>query len=122
MRRISNIRELLFSSQVDLMSLVVCGIQPSVNAADRAKASELSVSTTALYNKLQGIEPKVSQALIRETVPELIDLILPDGSKTVCSAARIQTENFGWYLFIGNRPSFGGDSLLCSVRPYLGRR
>lgn len=81
MRRISNIRELLFSSQVDLMSLVVCGIQPSVNAAYRAKASELSVSTTALYNKLQGIEPKVSQALIRETVPELRDLIKLMGVK-----------------------------------------
>lgn len=57
------------------MSLVVCGIHPSVHAAYRSKAAELSVSTTALYNKLQGIEPKVSQALIRETVPELKYLI-----------------------------------------------
>ena len=37
-------RELLFSSIVDLMSLVVCGIYPSVNAAYRARvnASKLS--------------------------------------------------------------------------------
>ena len=27
-------QELVFSSQVDLMSLVVCGIQPSVHAAN----------------------------------------------------------------------------------------
>lgn len=31
-------RELLFSSVVNLMSLVVCGIRPSVNAAYKAKA------------------------------------------------------------------------------------
>ena len=68
-------QDLLFSSQVDLMSLVVCGIQPSVHAAYRAKATELSVSTTALYNKLQGIEPRVSQALLRETMLDLKDLI-----------------------------------------------
>ena len=40
-----------------------------------AKAAELTVSTTALYNKLQGIEPRVSQALLRETAQELKDLI-----------------------------------------------
>lgn len=33
-------QDLLFSSQVDLMSLVVCGIQKSVHAAYRAKALE----------------------------------------------------------------------------------
>jgi len=43
-------QDLLFSSQVDLISLVVCGIHQSVHAAYRAKAAELSVSTTALYN------------------------------------------------------------------------
>ena len=74
-------QELLFSSQVDLMSLVVCGIQPSVHAAYRANAKELSVSTTALYNKLQGIEPRVSQALLRETMLDLKDLILLMGGE-----------------------------------------
>jgi hypothetical protein len=64
-------RDLLFSSQVDLMSLVVCGIQKSVNAAYKAKAAELSVSTTALYNKLNGVEVEVSQALVRETAQDL---------------------------------------------------
>lgn len=58
-------RKLLFSEIVDLMSLVVCGIQPSVNAAYRRKAKELSVSRTAAYDKLNGIEPEVSAALVR---------------------------------------------------------
>ncbi len=68
-------RDLLFSSQVDLMSLVVCGIQKSVNAAYKAKAVELSISTTALYNKLNGVEIEVSQALVRETAQDLQQLV-----------------------------------------------
>lgn len=68
-------RELLFSSIVDLMSLVVCGIYPSVNAAYRAKASSLNVSRTAVYDKLNGIELDVSAALLRETAASMIDLM-----------------------------------------------
>jgi hypothetical protein len=68
-------RDLLFSSQVDLMSLVVCGIQKSVHAAYKASSVDLSVSTTALYNKLNGIEIGVSQALVRETAADLKQVI-----------------------------------------------
>ena len=42
-------RELLFSTLVNLLSLVVCGIHPSVNAAYKAKAEELNVTRGALY-------------------------------------------------------------------------
>lgn len=68
-------RELLFSNIVDLMSLVVCGIYPSVNAAYRAKASSLNVSRTAVYDKLNGIELDVSAALLRETAASLIEVM-----------------------------------------------
>lgn len=64
-------RELLFSSVVNLMSLVVCGIRPSVNAAYKAKAQEIAVSRTALYDKINGIEPEVSAQLVRYTAQEL---------------------------------------------------
>jgi IS4 transposase len=74
-------RELLFSSQVDLMSLVVCGIQKSVHAAYKSKAVELSVSTTALYNKLNGVEIGGSQALVRETAADLQQLIQTMGGE-----------------------------------------
>jgi hypothetical protein len=57
-------RELLFSSLVNLLSLVVCGIQPSVNAAYKAKAAELNVSRGALYQKLNGIELSVSASTV----------------------------------------------------------
>ena len=72
-------QELLFSSQVDLMSLVVCGMYPSVHAAYQAKAAAISVSTTTLYKKLQGIELSVSQALVRDTASQLQSLITEMG-------------------------------------------
>ncbi len=68
-------QELLFSTQVDLMSLVVCGMYPSVHAAYQKKAVEVSVSATALYNKLQRIEPPVSRALVHETASDLLLLL-----------------------------------------------
>jgi hypothetical protein len=72
-------QDLLFSSLVDLMSTVVCGIHPSVNAAYRKKAEQLAVSTTALYNKLQGVEIEVCQGLLTETSTQLQELIVEMG-------------------------------------------
>jgi len=40
-------RDLLFSSLVNLLSLVVCGIHPSVNAAYKAKVASLNVNRSA---------------------------------------------------------------------------
>jgi hypothetical protein len=68
-------QELLFSTQVDLMSLVVCGMYPSVHAAYQKKAVEMNVSTTALYNKLQRVELPVSRALVNETASDLLQLL-----------------------------------------------
>ncbi len=64
-------RELLFSTVVNLMSLVVCGIHPSVHAAHQAKTKEVGVSVTSIYNKLNGIEPFVSAQLLRDTASEM---------------------------------------------------
>ncbi|MBD2535903.1 IS4/IS5 family transposase, partial [Nostoc flagelliforme FACHB-838] len=68
-------RELMFSSLVNLMNLVVCGIHPSVNAAYIAKAEELNVTRWALYSKLNGVETAVSAGLLRETASSLGELI-----------------------------------------------
>ncbi len=68
-------RELLFSSLVNLLSLVVCGIHPSVNAAYKAKSESLNVNRSAFYQKLNGVEIGVSAALLRETASELGQLI-----------------------------------------------
>ena len=74
-------RELLFSTLVNLLSLVVCGIHPSVNAAYKAKAEELNVTRGALYQKLNGVETEVSAALLRETSRELEQLIQQMGGQ-----------------------------------------
>ncbi len=58
-------RTLLFSTVVSLMSLVVCGISPSVNAAYQAKAKGIGVSVQSVYNKLNGLEPQIIEALVR---------------------------------------------------------
>ena len=68
-------RELLFSSVVGLMSLVVSGIHPSVNAAYKVLEKQIGVSKPALYGKLNGLEPKISQALVRYAYQELAPLV-----------------------------------------------
>jgi hypothetical protein len=52
--RIQYQREVLFSTIVDVMSLVVCGAHPSVNAPYRAKRrrEEIRISIGSLYEKL----------------------------------------------------------------------
>ena len=68
-------RELLFSSLVNLMGLVVCGVHPSVRSAYLASLGEISASLTAVYEKLQGIEPGVCRGLVRDTAGRLLPLV-----------------------------------------------
>src|SRR3954451_8433532 len=68
-------RELLFSSLVDLMSLVVCGIQPHVQAAFQDQAERLPVTLKSVYEKLQRVEPEVSATLVRFTAQKCGPLI-----------------------------------------------
>lgn len=56
-------RELLFSTTVELMSLVAVGLRPSVHAAAKA-AADLPVSITALYDKINRTEPALVRALV----------------------------------------------------------
>src|SRR5436190_15507703 len=68
-------RELTFASVVDLMGQVVTTAFPSVRAAFLDKSFGISVSLTALYNKLQGIEPGVAAELVRHCARQLQPLI-----------------------------------------------
>jgi Transposase DDE domain len=65
--------ELLFSTVVDLLSLTVCGVRNSVNAAYvAAQAQErVAVSVKSVYNKLNGVETQVSRELVRRTAARL---------------------------------------------------
>jgi hypothetical protein len=68
-------RDLLFSSVVDLMSVVVGKVAPSVHAAYQAVAETLPVSITSVYNKLNSMEPDVTRALVRHTAERLAPVI-----------------------------------------------
>lgn len=59
-------RELTFSTLWRLMSKVVFRVHDSVNAAYR-NFEEISVSITAVYDKLNRLETGISEALVRET-------------------------------------------------------
>jgi hypothetical protein len=64
-------RELLFSSTVDLMSLVVTSTYGSVRAAYVDGAVDVPVSLTSVYNKLSGVEDSVSAEVVRHTAGRL---------------------------------------------------
>ncbi len=58
-------RALLFSTVDDLLSQVVCRIQPSVHAAYRNHEDTVGTSLVSVSNKLHGRETHTSAALVR---------------------------------------------------------
>jgi hypothetical protein len=75
-------RELLFSTTVEVMSLVVARIAPSVRNAYFQKLDEVSVTVRSLYDKLAHVEPATSRALLRHTAIQVSELIhCVEGSK-----------------------------------------
>lgn len=69
-------RELLFSTAVDLVSLVAVGLRPSLHAAAR-ECQELGVSVQALYDKVKHTEPNLVQALVTESATRLDAVLAP---------------------------------------------
>jgi IS4 transposase len=67
-------RNLLFSTIVDVMSTVAVGLQPSVHAAGKA-AKDLSVSITALYDKINRTEPGLVRALVAGGAERLMPVL-----------------------------------------------
>ena len=64
-------RELMFSTIVELMTLVTLGLRPSLHAAAR-KLESLPVSLAALYDKLKRTEPAVLRGLVRGSAQRLM--------------------------------------------------
>ncbi|MHC8325074.1 IS4 family transposase [Pseudomonas sp. LB1P83] len=63
-------RELLFSTIVELMSLVSLGLRPSLHAAAR-QMDDLPVSLAALYDKVSRTEPALLRALVTGSAQRL---------------------------------------------------
>lgn len=68
-------RELLFSQLVELMTTVVLQQQPSVLAAYRKGIGSITVSDQSVYNKLDGMEPGVSAALVSDSAARIAPVI-----------------------------------------------
>lgn len=69
-------RELLFSTTVEIMSLVAVGLRPSVHAAAKASPA-LPVSITALYDKISRTEPGLVRALVQGSARRLGAVVQP---------------------------------------------
>lgn len=68
-------KQLLFSSVVDLMCMVVARVQPSMNAAYLAISDTLPVALASVYNKINGLESSVSAAMVAHSAARLRPVI-----------------------------------------------
>jgi IS4 transposase len=73
-------RTLLFSDVVALMSTVVTGMHRSVGSALEGKMPRGGVSDQAVYGKLNGLEPVLCEALVRESSQRLSRVIAALGN------------------------------------------
>lgn len=69
-------RELLFSTTVELMSVVAVGLRPSVHAAAQA-CPDMPVSVQALYDKIKHTEPNLVRSLVAGSAERLKDVLAP---------------------------------------------
>lgn len=67
-------RELLFSTVVELMTLVSLGLRPSLHAAAR-QMDNLPVSLAALYDKVKRTEPCLLRALVQGCAQRLEPIV-----------------------------------------------
>jgi hypothetical protein len=68
-------KKITFSSLVDLMSLVVCQIYPSVNSAYAKAKNKIGASLVAVYGKLKRTELPIVTALVSDTAQRLAAVI-----------------------------------------------
>lgn len=68
-------RELRFSTVADLMAEVVFDISPSIGAAYQANIEQMTVSRKSMYNKLNGIEPGISAALVADSATQFAPVV-----------------------------------------------
>jgi IS4 transposase len=67
-------RELLFSTTVEVMSLVALGLRPSIHAAAK-KMTDLPVSFQALYDKIKGTEPQLIRGLVSGSAERIAPVV-----------------------------------------------
>lgn len=105
-------RELLFSTVVELMTLVTLGLRPSLHAAARQMDRQLPVSLAALYDKVNRTEPAILRALVQGSAQRLAP---------VAGALSGQASLPGWQLrvFDGNHLP-ASEKRLAALRGFRG--
>lgn len=68
-------REITFAGVCDLMLSVVLKVHPSVHAAYQKSLKSPVITISALYEKLKGVELRVSRALLSETALDLAHIL-----------------------------------------------
>jgi hypothetical protein len=90
-------RSLYFSTLTRLVSSVVLGKNASINAGYKKMKEQLGVSITAVYEKLQRVEPSVARQLVRQSYQQTI---------TICNAigcvARNDLSGYSTRILDGN--------------------
>src|ERR1700712_4853422 len=104
-------RELLFSTVVELVTLVSLGLRPSLHAAAR-QMETLPVTLAALYDKINRTEPGILRALVRGS---------PERLAPVAAAVDGGTTLPGWHLRVldGNHLS-ASEKRLAPLRGHRG--
>ena len=104
-------RVLMFSSIVELMTLVTLGMRPSLHAAARQHEG-LAVSLAALYDKVNRSEPAVLRGLVSGSAQRLMPVVAQWGGPVSLA---------GWQLRIvdGNHLT-ASDKRLKVLRGYRG--
>jgi hypothetical protein len=104
-------RELLFSTVVELMTLVSLGLRPSLHVAARQPGT-LPVSLTSLYDKVNHTEPGILRALVQGAAERLAPVMaaLPAAPALPGYALRVLDGN--------HLP--GSDKRLAALRGHRG--
>lgn len=68
-------RTLMFSAVVQLLSLVVCRVQKSVHSAIQSMRHQLRVTKKSVYNKLNGTEPRIVEAIVSESADRMAKVV-----------------------------------------------
>ena len=84
--------ELLFSSVVELLALVVWRQRDSINQAYKHAREDFAVSVKSVYNKLNGTETQVCRALVRETAQPLAEIVAALGPTRKAQLAGYHTR------------------------------
>lgn len=86
-------RELTFSVVTKLMLQVTTKKRPSLYAAYQHAEQPLPVSLTSLYNKVNGLETGISQALVHETATAMQTIVaaLPKPGKPAVAGLHVRT-------------------------------